>query len=91
MLGNSHVKVGSWHMFLLSTKCPEVGRGRETETSMWDGKVQVSRWEKKETFESAQVQHQRTRKHFLGTYRGWALDYLLYGHTPIGLLQNLMA
>lgn len=43
-LGDGLVKVGSCHMFFLSTKCPEVGWARETEAS-------VSRWEKRETFE----------------------------------------
>lgn len=41
---------------------------------MQDGKVQVSKWEKKSA-----VKHQTTSKHFLGTYRGW--ESWLYRHT----------
>lgn len=53
------MRVGSCHMSVLSTSCPEVGQGRETRTSLWDRKLPVDKWEEGETL--AFQQHQITQ------------------------------
>lgn len=65
---------------VLGATCTGVGQGWETDTSSerkGGGKGRL--W-------SQQVPHHATSKHFLGTYCGRELGYLLYRHALIELL-----